>query len=84
MRFAGQQASVQVASAGLERVLNRKGTTWRKLDDAARAQADSLPGAIALMQQHSSLIKRPVVESAGSASVLLGFDALAYKEHFQP
>lgn len=47
---------------GRERLLNRAGTTWRKLDAAsqAAAQADDA-GAVALMQREPSVIKRPVV-----------------------
>lgn len=59
-----------VDAAGLDRVLNRAGTTWRKLPDADRAIADA-PGLIALMVANPSLIKRPVVEHAGG--LLVGF-----------
>jgi Spx/MgsR family transcriptional regulator len=59
---------------GWERLLNRQGTTWRKLDDAAKAAASDAAGARALMLQQPSVIKRPVVEWAdGRYSV--GFDA---------
>jgi Spx/MgsR family transcriptional regulator len=59
---------------GWERLLNRQGTTWRKLDDAAKAAASDAAGARALMLQQPSVIKRPVVEWAdGRCSV--GFDA---------
>lgn len=46
---------------GLDTLLNRQGTTWRKLDAGAQAAAADLPGAWALMEQHPSVIKRPVV-----------------------
>ena len=60
-----------VAQSGVEKILNRRGTTFRKLTDAERAQADSDP--VALMVAQPSLIKRPVVEH--SAGLLVGFDA---------
>ena len=62
-----------IAVVGCERLLNRKGTTWRRLDDAARATADSTEGAAALMLALPSLVKRPVVEWA-DGRVSVGFD----------
>lgn len=45
---------------GLDRVVNRKGTTWRGLDEASRAglTVDTAP---ALLSAHPSLVKRPVI-----------------------
>ena len=55
------------AGAGWERVLNRQGQTWRKLDAAAQAGAVDGNSACALMQLHTSLIKRPVMDWNGAA-----------------
>ena len=63
-----------LASAGWERLLNRQGTTWRKLDDATRAAVTGADSAAALMQAQPSVIKRPVVEW-GDGAVTVGFDA---------
>lgn len=65
-----------VAHSGLDRVLNRRGTTFRKLTDAERAQADSDP--VALMVAQPSLIKRPVVEHPGG--LLVGFDVAEWEQ----
>ena len=51
-----------LAAVGAEQLLNRKGSTWRALDDAARAAAGQDAGAVALMQAQPSVIKRPVVQ----------------------
>lgn len=59
-----------VAAAGLDKVLNRAGTTFRKLDEAIRAGLDEA-GAIALMVAQPSMIKRPIVEYSGG--LLVGF-----------
>ena len=66
---AGQVAG-WVAQAGLDKVLNRAGTTFRKLDEAQKGDlcADK---AIALMVAQPSLIKRPIVEHPGG--LLVGF-----------
>lgn len=59
-----------VATAGWEKLLNRSGTTFRKLDDADKADLDA-GKAIALMLAQPSMIKRPVVEHPGG--LLVGF-----------
>ena len=50
-----------VTAAGWETVLNRKGTTWRKLDPAAQAAVVDSTSAQALMLSQASVIKRPVI-----------------------
>ena len=62
-----------LASAGRERLLNRKGTTWRRLSDARRDAVVDDASAAALMQAEPSLIKRPVVEWPDGA-ITVGFD----------
>jgi arsenate reductase len=62
--------------AGWERVLNRAGTTFRKLAEADKANLDQ-PRAIALMAAQPSMIRRPVVEHPGG--LLVGFDAVAWQ-----
>ncbi|BEV70678.1 MULTISPECIES: arsenate reductase [unclassified Paludibacterium] len=69
-----------VSACGLDRVLNRKGTTWRALSESEKSAADTLAGALTLMETHTSLIKRPVIVHQGG--ILLGFDAPAYQEAF--
>ncbi len=56
--------------AGLDKVLNRAGTTFRKLSDADKADIDATK-AVALMVAQPSLIKRPIVEHPGG--LLVGF-----------
>ncbi len=46
---------------GWEAVLNRKGTTWRKLDPALQATVTDATSAAAVMRSHPSVVKRPVV-----------------------
>jgi arsenate reductase (glutaredoxin) len=57
-------------AVGWEVVLNRAGTTFKKLSDADKADLDQTK-AIALMIAQPSMIKRPIVEYAGG--VLVGF-----------
>lgn len=55
---------------GLDAVLNRRGTTWRGLDDATR-DGVTAGNAAALLASQPSLVKRPVIEHSGG--VLVGF-----------
>ena len=63
-----------VASAGWERVLNRQGTAWRKLDDAVKNGVVDAASARRVMLVHTSTVKRPVVEW-GDGAITVGFDA---------
>ena len=60
-----------IADKGVDVVLNKRGTTFRKLTDAEKAGAADPQKAAALLVQHPSMIKRPVVEH--SSGILVGF-----------
>jgi arsenate reductase (glutaredoxin) len=60
---------------GWEKLLNKAGTTFKKLPDADKADIDEKK-AIALMLANPSMIKRPVVE--GGAALLVGFKPEIY------
>ena len=64
---------------GWEKILNRAGTTFRKLPDADKGGLDR-DKAIALMLAQPSMIKRPIVEHRGE--VLAGFDPARYSTMF--
>ncbi len=66
------------ATLGWEALVNRRGTTWRKLDPAAQAVA-STEEAIALMAAHPSVIRRPVIETA-RGELLVGFEPERYAQ----
>jgi Spx/MgsR family transcriptional regulator len=68
---------------GWDKVLNRAGTTWRKLDDAAKAGASDAAGAAALMVAQPSVIKRPIVEWA-DGRLSLGFSPELFAAHAAP
>jgi Spx/MgsR family transcriptional regulator len=59
---------------GWEPLVNRKGTTWRKLDAATLQAVVDAASAMQLMQSQPSVIKRPVV-CWPDGSVSVGFDA---------
>ena len=65
-------------AVGRDKLMNRQGTTWRKLHAAAQASVVDDTSAMALMQAQPSLIKRPVVCWADGITV--GFDAEAWAD----
>lgn len=78
-----QQLATWMVALGWEKLLNRKGTTWRKLDPVTQAAVIDAANAADLMLSQPSLIKRPVVEwgdSRKSNGITVGFDAQAWAE----
>ena len=66
-----------VDELGIEKVLNKRGTTWRKLtDEQKEAAAADVNHAIDLLLENTSMIKRPIVEGeiADKSVLLCGFD----------
>jgi arsenate reductase (glutaredoxin) len=61
---------------GFEALLNRRGTTWRKLDESVKNNINESK-AIGIMQDNASIIKRPVLIS-GKIKIL-GFNEAEYK-----
>jgi arsenate reductase len=57
-------------AVGSDTLLNRRGTTWRKLDEVQK-QFNSDQELINLLQEYPALIKRPVFENG--TSVIVGF-----------
>ena len=59
-------------------LLNTRGTTWRKLDEALRDQIDNQDAAIKIMLANPSILKRPLLIDGKQA--LLGFSEESYSE----
>jgi arsenate reductase len=83
--FKKQGLARETVAGWLERLdwevlVNRKGTTWRKLTDERRALVVDKPSALELMLENPSVIKRPVLDAAGKLSV--GFSDAQYRGIF--
>ena len=65
---------------GMEAVLNRRGKTWRKLNDDQKSDLTE-DAAILLMSEHPSLIKRPILRR--ESEWLIGFDEPTWQEFFK-
>lgn len=66
---------------GWEALVNKRGTTWRQLDDDTKAEITSEKAALELMMEKTSVIRRPLIEDKGKV-VALGFDEAAYQKIF--
>lgn len=71
--IAADKLKMWSKAVGNQVLINKKGTTWRGLTPEEQAKASTEKGALALMQEKSSVIKRPVVEWA-DGSITAGFD----------
>ena len=74
-----------VNELGIDKVLNKRGTTWRKLSDEQKQAADlDVDDAINLLVANTSMIKRPIVEGkiADKSVLLCGFDENTFNTVF--
>ena len=76
-----------VDALGIDKVLNKRGTTWRKLDEEQKQAADSnMDKAIDLLIDNTSMIKRPIVEGElpdkNKPILLCGYDETEFDTGF--
>ena len=72
---------------GIDKVLNKRGTTWRKLtDEQKQAADDNVNNAIDLLVENTSMIKRPIVEGERTDNnqpiLLCGFNEAEFEAAF--
>nr|WP_313976249.1 Spx/MgsR family RNA polymerase-binding regulatory protein [uncultured Psychrobacter sp.] len=78
-----------IESLGIDKVLNKRGMTWRKLTDEQKQGADAnIDTAIDLLIENTSMIKRPIVEGQladknnGQPILLCAFDEAEFDKIF--
>ncbi|SMD46376.1 transcriptional regulator, Spx/MgsR family [Aquiflexum balticum DSM 16537] len=64
---------------GFEKLINKKGMTYRQLSDDEKSQLESQSEALALLSKKSSMIKRPIIQFP-DGSLVLGFEPEVIKE----
>jgi len=67
--------------AGYEKFLNKQGLTWKQLDPEVKESVKGADEALLLLQQKTSMIKRPVIEDG--SFLFFGFDENVYAQHFK-
>ena len=70
-----------IEELGWDNLVNRRGTTWRKLDESVQHGVKDVASARALMLENVSVIRRPIVEW-GQGPATVGFDAAAWSTRF--
>jgi arsenate reductase len=66
---------------GYEKFLNKQGLTWKQLDPQVKETITTPGDALKLLQQKTSMIKRPVIEDGDF--LYFGFDEEIYSNHFK-
>lgn len=74
-----QQLQIWAKQLGWENLLNRRGTTWRKLSEETRETINKT-SAIDLMLENPAMIKRPLLDTG--KQLTLGFDPDTYQSLF--
>ncbi len=76
-----EQAQIKkwAEAVGWEALVNKKGTTWRGLDTEKQQTVIDADSAFSLLETHTSIIKRPVIEWH-NGKVTLGYDEQLFKE----
>lgn len=77
--LTAEMAETWLETLGWEAVINRRGTTWRKLDESVRNTMDNKQ-ALSVMLENPSIIKRPLLHKGETYH--LGFKADEYAELF--
>ena len=70
-----------IAQVGWERLVNKRGSTWKTLDEIVKLNVDNTDTAIALMMDKTSVIKRPIIET-GNKIVAVGFEEKEFENVF--
>jgi Spx/MgsR family transcriptional regulator len=68
------------SKAGYGEFMNKQGLTYKQLDTAVKESIKGSADALKLLQQKTSMIKRPVIEDGDF--LFFGFDEAVYQKHF--
>ena len=74
--LTAQQMQSFIAKTGLEKLLNKRSTSWRQLDEQQQADLNAEKAAV-LMLDNPTLIKRPVLQL--DEQLIIGFNAKIYQ-----
>ncbi|MFY7652447.1 MAG: arsenate reductase family protein [Chitinophagaceae bacterium] len=66
----------------INELINTKGTTWKQLPDEEK-KLSSVEQAMQLMQEKTSVIKRPIITDANGKIIVIGFNEANYQSIFK-
>ncbi|GGH14583.1 Spx/MgsR family RNA polymerase-binding regulatory protein [Mucilaginibacter phyllosphaerae] len=69
------------SKAGYEKFMNKQGLTYKQLDPAVKEGLKTKDDALQMLQQKTSMIKRPVIENGDF--LFFGFDESIYQAHLK-
>jgi arsenate reductase (glutaredoxin) len=76
--ISAQKLNEWSKQVGWEKFFNKRSTTWRELPANEQQLVTDQTSAVMIMQQHNSIIKRPIIEHKGK--LLIGFDEKQYQQ----
>ncbi|HLT72353.1 MAG TPA: ArsC family reductase [Cyclobacteriaceae bacterium] len=79
--ITGEKLKGWSKQVGWQELINRKGTTWRQLDEKVKVGVTNQSAAVKLMSEKPTVIRRPLIEEDGKV-VFLGFEEEGYNRHF--
>lgn len=68
------------SKASYEKFMNKQGLTWKQLDPEVKESIKTKDDALKLLQQKTSMIKRPVIEDGDF--LYFGFDEKVYADRW--
>lgn len=71
-----QKLSSWIKSVGWESIFNKRSSTWRALHTHTGINVGDEQGAVDILTEHTSIIKRPIVEVG--KELIVGFDEQEY------
>lgn len=70
-----------LSQKGAQLIINKKGTSWRQLDEETKSKELDYDSALSLIMNNNSIVKRPIITLNGNI-VMIGFDDELYNKSF--
>lgn len=76
--ITSQKLKQWCSKAGWQIIFNKRSSTWKQVMKAYEGLVNNQAEAIQIMQQHHSIIKRPIIEAG--EQLIVGFDEKQYQQ----
>ncbi|MBP6430674.1 MAG: Spx/MgsR family RNA polymerase-binding regulatory protein [Ferruginibacter sp.] len=68
-----------IDKVGVESIFNKRSTTWKELSEKEKQKTETTEGAMEIMINYNSIIKRPIIELQNK--IIVGFNINEFKTH---